>query len=236
MRRTLSLLALIAVSALANSQGMKQDLKWEIATDNIFRGIEMTNGLVLQPSLDLMPKEGTHLYFWGSFDFTGGGGLDDIRFQFSQDVDAVAMSGTFGITRFQRDNGFPSTTEIFGKATMPLVGITVVAYKDIDAVQGLYIRATKSAPMPNFSFAGVRGGLHWQSWLGYSEEKHALAYYGHKGAGFADLGGRMTASFGVSNGTVDVWAQFTTLVDPSYRSPGGSRTAVTLGASFGLKF
>lgn len=215
---------------------MGKDLNLGLATDNVFRGVVMTDGFVFQPTFDLSPREGTHFRFFGSFDMEGSGGLDDVRFSFVQDIDAVALSGWVGVTRFQRKNGFASTTEVFASATLPLVGISIAAYKDIDVVQGLYVRATKNAPLPSFSFAGVSAGLKMQTWLAYSDKKHAGFYYRHSGAGIADLGGRLTASFGVSQGTVSAWVQATTFLDTDYRSPGGSRSAFTYGASFGMKF
>lgn len=236
LNRSLSFVVLSLACPLLYAQDGEKSLNVQIATDNVFRGVVMTNNLVLQSSFALSPRDGTRFMFWSSFDMEGSGGLDDIRFSFEQDVNAVALTGKFGATRFQRKNGFASTTEVYGQATLPLVGITVAAFKDIDVHEGLYFRATKNAPLPSFSLGGISAGLKMQSWLGYSDRKHAGFYYGHSGAGLADLGGRMTASFGVSNGTVSTWVQASTFLDADYNSPGGGRAAFTYGASFGMKF
>ncbi len=236
IRRATLLTLLLLAGALSSAQGIEKTLNLQLASQNVFRGTVLTDGFVFQPSLDLGLAPGSHIMLSTSLDLEGSGGFDDTRIGFSQDFNAVAFSGSFGATRFQRDNGFPDTTEVFAIARLPLFGPTIAVYKDIDVVQGLYVRAAKSGSLPTVGLFGAHASVGWRTWLGYSDDNHAAAYYGHDGAGFADLGGRITAEFGLATGTLTAWAQASTLVDPDYRSPNGDRSSVTFGVSLGLKF
>ncbi|MCH7944584.1 MAG: hypothetical protein IIC73_01010 [Armatimonadetes bacterium] len=237
MRRSISLIALIAVCATGQAQGIDKNLTLQLASHNMFRGSILTDGTVFQPKLDLGLSSNTLLTTRGSYDVNGSERFDDWSFSLAQRFDAVLFSGTFGAILYERDNGLPDTSEVFVSAAMKWpMSMNFSLHKDIDVVNGLYVRATTAAGLPKISVGGVRASVTWKGWLGYSESKHAKVYYGHRGAGFADLGARITASFGVSSGTATAWAQVTTLVDPDYRSPNGDRSAFTVGASFAWRF
>ena len=237
MRRSIPLIALLAACAASSAQGVSKTLTLQLATQHVFRGSVFTDGLVFQPKIDLGLSSNTLLTARGSYDVNGAKRFDDVSLSLAQRFDAVLFSGTFGAIRYDRSNGMPDTSELFVSAAMKWpVSMMFSLHKDIDAVDGLYIRATTAAGLPNISVAGVSASVTWKGWLGYSESKHAAAYYGTTGAGFADLGARITGSFGVSTGTATAWAQVTTLVDPDYNSPNGDRSAFTIGASLSLRF
>ena len=237
MRRSIALIALIAACTAAQAQGIDKNLTLQLATHNMFRGSVLTDGLVFQPKLDLGLSSNTLVTARGSYDVNGSERFDDWALSIAQRFDAVLFSGTFGAVRYERDNGLPSTSELFVTAAMKWpMSMSFSLHKDVDVVDGLYLRATTAAGLPSISVGGVSASVTWKGWLGYSESKHAAAYYGHKGAGLADLGARISASFGVSNGTLAAWAQVSTLVDPDYKSANGDRSALTIGASFGMRF
>ena len=237
MRRPIALIALIAACTASQAQGIDKKLTLRLATHNMFRGSVLTDGLVFQPRLDLGLSSNTLVTVRGLYDVNGSERFDDWAVSFAQRFDAVLFSGTFGAVRYDRDNGLPDTSELFVSAAMKWpVSMSFSLHKDIDVVDGLYLRATTAAGLPNISVGGVSASVTWKGWLGYSDSRHAAVYYGHKGAGLADLGARISASFGVSNGTVAGWAQVSTLVDADYKSPNGDRSALTIGASFALRF
>ncbi|HXH62399.1 MAG TPA: hypothetical protein VNI20_13710 [Fimbriimonadaceae bacterium] len=235
MKQAVLLAMVLGIPTLALPQAVQKDVKVEIASANEWRGSLATDGMVVRPQIAFKLPVGPTITGWASLDMENRGG-NEYRFTAEQGWNAVVSSGSFGITLYNRNDGRPDTTEIF--ATLrPFgpTGLKFAAYKDIDAVDGFYARVSTGGSLGAGAMS-ARAKLSWDGWIGYSDSKFGAVYYRHNGSGPADLGGRVTMSFGLANGTLEAWAQATTLLNPDYLGMNGDRSTFTIGASFGWQF
>jgi hypothetical protein len=237
MKRTLALIAVLGAFGLVQAQGnLTGEFKLGVATQDIWRGTLVNDGMTVIPMLDLGFGTGTHLTARGSLGLEGDG-MDEWRFGAHHDLDLVAMTLSFGATLFDREGSGGDTTEVWAAARMKwLTPFTFMAAMDIDEIEGMYFRvSTGSGVGASVPILGANANVSWDIWLGYADDDYAV-YYGSAEGGFADLGGKVSANFALQEATLSVWAMVTTLVDPDFTTFTGDRTNYSIGASMGWRF
>ena len=235
MKRSLALLVALLAFGSARAQTGSGELTLGLSSQDIWRGAVINDGLTFIPRFDYGFGTGTHLTARGSIAMQSGG-LDEWRFGLHHDLDLIAATVSFGAMMYDREGG-GDTSEIWASARMKWVmPFTFTAVRDIDLTDGMYYRVGMGSGVgvttPLF---GANASITWDIWLGYADDDMA-PYYGSLDGGFADLGGKVVAEFGVSNATVRVWALVTSLVDPDFTTMTGDRTNFAFGASAGWRF
>jgi hypothetical protein len=235
MKRTLALASLLVVSGSAQAQGTSGEFSLGFATQDIWRGAVIDDGLTFIPKLDLGFGAGTHLTARGSIAMDSSN-FDEWRFGIHHDQDLIAMTLSFGAMMYEREGG-GDTTEIWASAKMKwLMPFTFTVVKDIDLTDGMYYRVGMGSGIGvSTPILGVNANVSWDIWLGYADSDMA-AYYGSADGGFADAGAMISAKFGVQKATITVWGKVTSLVDPDFTTMTGDRTNFAFGASAGWKF
>jgi hypothetical protein len=235
MKRTLALAVAAVAFGSAHAQGTSGEFKLGFATQDIWRGTLVNNGLTFIPMVDVGFGTGTHLTARGSV-VMDGDGFDEWRFGLHHDLDLVAATVSFGAMMYEREGG-GDTTEIWASAKMKwLTPFTFTVVRDIDLVEGTYFRVgTGSGIGAGVPLFGANANVSWDIWLGYADGDFA-GYYGSADAGFADAGGKIAATFSLQEMSVTVWGKVTTLVDPDFTTFTGDRTNFAVGASAGWKF
>ncbi len=237
MKRTLALASALFVfgTVPAQTTGLNGEFSLGFATQDIWRGAVIDDGLTFIPKLDLGFGTGTHFTARGSIAMDSSN-FDEWRFGIHHDLDLVAMTLSFGAMMYEREGG-GDTSEIWAAARMKwLTPFTFMVVRDIDLVEGMYFRVgTGSGVGITTPLFGASANISWDIWLGYADADMA-GYYGSADAGFADAGAMVSAKFAVSNATITLWGKVTTLVDPDFTTMTGDRTNFAIGASAGWKF
>jgi hypothetical protein len=233
MKRFALICLLVSGFGLAQAQG-SGEFSLGVATQDIWRGALVNDDLTFIPMADFSLGTGTHLTARGSLRMQGHG-VDEWRWGIRQDLDLVAATLSFGATLYDRDADGADTTEVWASAKMKwLLPFTFFVARDVDLTDGMYVRASTGSSL-GAGALGANVEVGWDLWLGWADDKFA-ATYGSGDAGFADLGGRLTARFAIDQASVSVWAQATTLVDPDFHDFMGDRSNFELGASVGWRF
>lgn len=236
MKRSIPLLVALGCLSVAHAQTTSGEFKLGASSQELFRGAITNDGLTLVPMLRLDLGTGTSVWARAAL-VQDGGGQDEWRFGIKHTLDLVAASLTIGATRYERPGIFPHTSEVFASAKMKwLVPFTFKVVRDVDVVEGGYYRVSTGSGTPNVSLLNMSAQVDWDIWLGYADGSYAGVYYGDGDGGFADLGGKLSAEFSISDATVTAWVMMTTLVDPDYTTVTGDRTNIAVGASIGWRF
>jgi hypothetical protein len=235
MKRSLALASACLAFGAAQAQTGSGELSLGLASQEIWRGAVINDGLTFIPKVDFSLGTGTHLTARGSIAMQSGG-FDEWRFGIHHELDLVAATLAFGAMMYDREGG-GDTSEIWASAKMKwLLPFTFTVVRDIDLTDGMYFRVGAGSGLGlSTPLFGANASVTWEIWLGFADDDMAV-YYGSLDGGFADLGGKIVAEFGVSNATVRVWAKVATLVDPDFTTMTGDRTNFAVGASAGWRF
>ena len=155
------------------------------ASKYVWRGINVVNGSVFQPSVTLGYK-GVALNVWGNMD------LSDVNGHSSHFTELDYTLGyawstedlTFGVGaiyyRFPHTGG-PDTTEVFGSVGLNnALAPTLAVYQDIDATHGTYVSLSVSHTFPDVwkPSDGVSMGVALSAQLGFGSAKNNKFYFG----------------------------------------------------------
>jgi hypothetical protein len=235
MKRFALLLCLASSVPLARAQG-SGEFSLGLASQDIWRGTQVNDGLTFIPKMDFSLGTGTHLTVRGSIAMEGDG-MDEWRYGIHHTIDLIAASVTFGATFFDREVTAGDTSEIWASAKMKWVlPFTFMAARDIDEVEGTYFRVSTGADI-GVGIPVVNAGtsLAWEAWIGYADDDYAI-YWGATEAGLADAGAKLTATFTLQQATVRAFVKYVTLVDDDFTTFTGDRSNIAVGASVGWRF
>jgi len=237
MKRTLALIAALGAFALTQAQGtLSGEFKLGLATQDIWRGTLVNDGMTFIPMIDLGFGTGTHITGRGAI-VMDGDGFDEWRFGIHHSLDLVAATVSFGAMMFEREGTGGDTTEIWASAKMKwLTPMSFMAAMDIDVVEGMYYRIGMDSGIGvSTPLMGMSANVGWEIWLCYADDDFA-AYYGAADAGLADAGGKLHATFAIDDATVTAWVKYVTLVDPDFTTFTGDRSNLAFGESVGWRF
>ena len=231
----------------ANAQEAEISLDSPFLSQYNWRGINVVNGTVWQPSLDVVYGEWS-FNFWTNYELTGVSAYTG-RGRFTELDSTVTYSGvsgeadwSLGYIHYQFPSvGAPATSELFATYSKPMgEGVTSLAiYFDVDQANGVYL---------NFAYGQDLGvvtsddssrevSFSWGTALGFGDKDHNLFYYGNSEANFADFSvyGGFTTS--VSDMTdVYLTLQYTTLVDKDMLAGTPNRSNFVVGLGFSTGF
>lgn len=212
-----------------------------------WRGINVVDGAVWQPSLDVSFGEWS-FNFWTNFELT-----DDSAYtgegRFTELDSTVTYSGTsngadwsVGYVHYQFPSvGAAATSEVFGTYSMPMGEWTPTfsAYRDVDQIEGTYFNLAFDQDLGSVSAddASTEINFSWGTSIGYGDEDHNLGYYGNSAAGFTDFSLYGSFSSSVSE-SFDVYFSFgyVTLVDKDMLAGAPNRSNLVFGVGFSTGF
>ena len=218
---------------------------FDVASDNVFRGIVLNDDVVFQPSFD-MDYCGFTFSAWGNMDLTdygsmsSKGGYGDRRFVFSETQGTAAYHHAFGKLTLRggfmrRDfpgTVFGPTTEGFVslKAQLPVV-LEATCTRDVAAAGGWYLRMTAghSFRLTPRNALDVGVGCAW------SDGTYNRYTFGVADSAVSDAEAHLALSTTVNRFmTVKTAASFTDIVDQDLADTVARRdhVAVSSGASF----
>lgn len=155
----------------------------------IWRGLALTDGPVMQPSLTL-GAGGLSLNAWGNFELDD---VNDNEFKFTE-IDLTAdyafelemVTLNIGVIYYTFPNtDFDSTLEFYVSAALnTIISPSVTVYKDVDLVEGMYANFGLGYDLP-IEDSDVTVSLAANA--GWGDEDHNLFYYGAAEATFTDL-------------------------------------------------
>ena len=251
IRSALGGVASVVILAITASGASAQDVEFSfdspVYSQYNWRGINVVDGAVWQPSLDVSFGEWS-FNFWTNFELT-----DDSAYtgkgRFTELDSALTYSGTsngadwsVGYIHYQFPSvGAAATSEVFATYSMPMGEWTptLSAYRDVDQIEGTYFNLAFDQDLGSVSAddAAQEINISWGTSIGYGDEDHNLGYYGNSAAGFTDFSLYGSFSSSVSE-TVDVYFSFgyTTLVDKDMLAGAPNRSNLVFGLGFSTGF
>jgi len=224
-------LALMAGSLAAGAAAEEGD--WALALDAayqgkyVWRGVNLVDDPVVQPSVGLSHKSGLSGSIWGNLettDYNGNSGEFtelDYTVDYSWTWEKLALAA--GAIYYDFPNtGADSTTELYASAGLDvLLSPTLTVYRDVDEVEGTYVSlgASYSSAESIEPVPGIVASADFSAAIGHGSSSHNDAYYGHDGVGLTDL--LLSASLPVvikeSGWTVTPSVSYSTLLDHKIR-------------------
>ena len=154
----------------------------------IWRGILLTDGAVLQPSLSI-GIGGASFNIWGNMDLSDVNGneykLNEVDYtgDYTFSLDSLSLSVGFIHYTFPNTD-FDSTTELYvGLGLDTVLSPSVTYYQDIDLIEGAYLSIGGGHSVP----LGEDYSLDLGAALGWGSEEHNAFYYGAEVSGFTDF-------------------------------------------------
>jgi len=224
---TLTLASTLLSCALA-----AQDDAWALALDvayngkYVWRGINLVDDPVIQPSVSLSHASGLDASVWGNLettdysDHSGDFTEVDYTIDYSWSWESLALSAGAIYYDFPNTEADP-TTEIYAAVGLDLfLSPTLTVYRDVDQVEGTYVSLGVGHTFENVATPteGTSASLALSASLGHGSSAHNAAYYGHDGAALTDA--LFSASLPVAIGdswTVSPAASYSTLLDGDIR-------------------
>jgi len=196
-------IAILIIVALFAGVGSFAQVAWAEDDDNIavsadvsfankyvWRGIVLTEGFVMQPSMNVAVGALT-FNAWANMDLED---INDNEFEFNE-VDLTAdyafetemLAFNAGVIYYTFPNtDFDSTLEVYFGATLnTFLSPNVTLYKDVDLVEGLYASFGVGQDVPAGKDSDMSVSL--AATLGWGDESHNLFYYGVDEASFTDV-------------------------------------------------
>ena len=250
-RFTLSGFALAAALGLTISPAVAQEATYSfdspLYSQYNWRGINLVNGAVWQPSIDVA-YGALNFNFWTNYEltgvsaYTGKGRFTELDTTVTYSGGAVDVDWSVGLIHYQFPSvGAASTTELFGSVSRPMRGFdtTFSAYFDVDQINGTYFNLALDRDLGTISSptSAQEIGFSWGTAVGFGDKSHNLGYYGNNKAGLADFalyGGFYTTL----SDTTDVYLtfQYTTLLDSGSLAGAPNRTNFVTGVGFSVGF
>ena len=211
-----------------------------------WRGINLVNGAVLQPSVDVA-FGGLSFNFWTNFELSEvsaypSGRFSELDTTISYSGSSAELSWSLGFIHYQFPNvGAAATSEVFGSVSKPIgnfEGSLSINY-DIEQVEGSYVKLAFDQDLGTISSykSSQDVGFAWGTSIAYGDKAHNLGYYGNGEAGLADysLYGGFYSS--ISEDT-DVYlnVQYSTLLDADMLAGAPNRTNLLIGLGFTTSF
>ena len=224
-------IATVAATCVAQEEGgspLSFDVGADLYSDYIWRGIEVTDGPVIQPaaslSLDLGDMGSISAGAWGNYDLTDDGPNGDpdmsevdYTISYAIDIEAVSLEAGHIWYTFPNSHGSDgsSTKEVYGSIAYnnDIVTPSAALYYDYDVVEGFYgtIGLDKGFELAENIEAGIFATL------GAGDDDYNAAYYGTSSA-VTDFNLGASASYAVNDYvTVGVTVCWTSLVDGDIR-------------------
>ena len=153
-----------------------------IQSKYVWRGLPLTDGPVLQPSVTLGLK-GISLNLWGNMDITDANELDkndafdinEIDYTLSYSKSLAGLDYSVGVIHYTFPSiNYDGTTEIFVGACASVLGHpSITLYKDVDQADGLYgsIGASQNIPV------GLLFGLEVSAAIGFGSKGYNEFYF-----------------------------------------------------------
>jgi hypothetical protein len=209
----------------------------------VWRGVNLVDDLVLQPSLDLSAY-GFGVNVWGNLDLTDENGDQwefsevDLTFSYSFALDPVDVSVGAAVYFFPTIGG--NTTELFVAAGLDTVlAPTLTLYQDVDEVDGTYVALSIAHAFDDPFRAGEAAGVspELSASLGYGSRKHNEAYYGEDSASLADLTLGLVVPWSIGDTTtLAASACYSVLVDSGVRDQTSDPDNFWVGLSLSFSF
>jgi outer membrane scaffolding protein for murein synthesis (MipA/OmpV family) len=234
----------VMVGQAGGSDASQTKISTEVAlvSSYVWRGQVYNNDMVVQPQITAS-QYGVSLNIWGNYDIGKnyqGTSSDfseiDVSLAYTLPLDINQMSFDFGVINYiypangTGGVGKPSTTELFGTATVlswkKYVIPSVTMFGDIDEANGVYFLFNVVAPYQISDYLSVEGGIS----AGYGNTSYNDYYFGQNGngtgtqdAGINDYNFYGNASYEILDGlTVSVNLTYTMLEGGSIRSAAGT--------------
>jgi hypothetical protein len=236
----------LGLAAEETNNKLTADLKIEAASKYIWRGINLDNGCVLQPSLGLN-YAGFTATIWGNLDLTNYNGTWydftskpagkftewDASLQYTHKVGPV--NATVGFVDYQFPyQGYDRTQEAY--ATIGWSGCADVAlsgYLGILDIDGFYSTLNVSKEVTKLWSAPLVVGAQ----VGYGDKKHNRYYYGYNKETFTDALFSVSATFDQGKGyTITPYLKYSTLLDNKIFEDDAQRDNLIGGVVLGFKF
>ncbi|MCH7903116.1 MAG: hypothetical protein IH944_00955 [Armatimonadetes bacterium] len=250
-RSTLGALALAAALGLTVSPATAQEAQFSFDSPFFnqynWRGINVVNGAVWQPSLDVA-YGALSFNFWGNYELTGVSAYPG-EGRFTELDSTLTYSGasggadwSLGYIHYQFPSvGAAATSEVFATYSRPMGewATTLAIYFDVDQADGVYLNLAFDQDLGVITSGGLSNevSFSWGTAIGYGDKKHNLFYYGNSEANFADFSvyGAFTTS--VSDST-DLYLTllFSTLVDKDMLAGAPNRSNFVFGLGFSTGF
>lgn len=250
---TSAALLIVTISAAhADDSPVTAELQVSTLNKYVWRGINLVNGYVVQPSLTFS-YQNWNLNFWGNYETTGintyvgtATGKNrvtewDTTLSYTHESKSGILD--FGISHYDYPHtGFPSTTEVFAAIegnSQSFAGNSWILTPnfsfnmDIDEADGYYasLGATAEHNLKNSDSISI------STWFGYSDKKHNNYNYGNNKAALADFGLTTTYTRTFSDSTYGFASlSFTSLLDKGHLAGAPNRTNTILGFGFGMTF
>ena len=191
----------VAVLGLTATPANAQEA--EISFDSPFlnqynwRGINVVNGAVWQPSLDVAYGEWS-FNFWTNYELTGVSAYTG-KGRFTELDSTVTYSGVsgeadwgLGFIHYQFPSvGAAATSELFGTYSKPMGegSMSLAAYFDVDQAHGWYLNVAydQDLGVVTSGESSQEVSFSWGTALGFGDKSHNLFYYGNSEANFADF-------------------------------------------------
>ncbi|QYK53361.1 MAG: hypothetical protein KF824_00385 [Fimbriimonadaceae bacterium] len=239
-----AILSVPVVASAASELPFDVSLDSAIYSKYVWRGVNLSNGGVFQPSLTV-GLQGFELNVWGSYEFTNNvlypsGSNGKNRFTewdttLSYSGESALGSWTVGAVQYAYPTtGLANTTEVFAQFGFnhPL-NPYIAGYFDVDESKGTYLKLGGSTNLSPLSQLPVELNF----WVGYGDKKNNDFTYGNARAGLADYGleAKVSTPLG-KNGTLWTSVGFTSLFDSKHLEGSSNRSNVIVGFGYGLKF
>ncbi len=197
----------------------------------VWRGVNLINDPVLQPSIDLEYK-GWNLNLWGNYDINNAKRFDEYDVTLSYSGELPQGSWTAGYI----DYNYPGadvqhSQEFFGRFALnqnlnPYIELNI----DTDEVRGFYARAGVETGFTNSS-----GDFNFHSWISYGDKNMNNSLYGNNKSGLADFGIEATWSKQLSSNTTGyVNLGFTSLLNKDHLAGEPNRNNLIFGFGLGI--
>lgn len=214
------------------------ELDFTFASKYVWRGANLTNDPVLQPSITLAYK-GFSLNVWGNMDLTD---INDQEFKFNEADYTLEYAHTFNKLKLAGGFIFYDFPNTDAKSTMEFyVGVgldvllspTLKIYRDIDEADGWYLNLEVSHSFKFSKIASLDLGLA----LGWGDENFHNFNHGALQAGLGDLVFKVAVPIKINNWfSITPSAFYSTLITSELRDAQAEPDNFVLAFSFTFSF
>jgi hypothetical protein len=236
----------LSLAAEETNNKLTADLKIEAASKYIWRGINLENACVLQPSLSLN-YQGFTATIWGNMDLTNYNGTWydfsskpagkftewDASLQYTHQVGPV--KATVGFVDYQFPyQGYNRTEEVYASLGWSgCADVTLSGYLGVLDADGFYSTLGVSKAVSKLWGAP----LVVSAQAGYGDKKHNSYYYNYNKNGFTDALFSISAEFNQGKGyTITPYLKYSTLLDDKIFEDDTQRDNLIGGVVLGFKF